>query len=83
MRGQILMMLGIGATLAATPVRAQLYDPSYPVCIKSYNQGAGTTDCSFTSLEQCNASASGRAGQCSINPYFVPGNRKTPRRSYR
>jgi hypothetical protein len=28
-------------------------------------------DCRYTSLPQCAASASGRAAQCVINPYFA------------
>jgi hypothetical protein len=28
-------------------------------------------ECSYTSLPQCNASASGRAAECVINPYFA------------
>jgi hypothetical protein len=28
-------------------------------------------ECRYTSLPQCNASASGRAAQCMVNPYFA------------
>jgi uncharacterized protein DUF3551 len=70
-------ILTIGMTLAAAPARAQTYDPNYPVCLQAYALGGGHIDCSFTSLAQCAASASGRAAQCLTNPYFVPS-RKTP-----
>lgn len=63
-------ILAIATILAAPPSQAQIYDPNYPVCMKSYSIGGGSTDCSYTSLAQCNATASGRAAQCSINPYF-------------
>jgi hypothetical protein len=33
--------------------------------------GANYYECRYTSLPQCNASASGRAAQCVINPYFA------------
>jgi Protein of unknown function (DUF3551) len=37
-------------------------------------------ECRYTSLPQCNATASGRSAQCVINPYFAgaqdPGYRR-------
>jgi hypothetical protein len=54
---------------------AQTYDPNYPVCLQIY-QG-GMTDfyfeCAYTSIPQCQASASGRAAQCVVNPYYGKG----------
>jgi hypothetical protein len=32
--------------------------------------GGGYFDCSFTSLPQCQATASGRAATCDPNPYY-------------
>ena len=83
MRPLALTMLGIGAILAAAPVRAQTYDPRYPVCLQSCVLGACKMECDYTSLAQCNASASGRAAQCYTNPFFALGYRESPRRSYR
>ena len=57
--------------LTAAPARAQTYDPAYPVCLHVYNRGSDYYQCRYTSLPQCNASASGRAAQCVINPYFA------------
>ena len=68
--------LAIAAALAASPLRAQTYDPNYPVCIQTYAIGGGSIDCSFTSLPQCAASASGRPAQCYNNPYFAQPGRK-------
>jgi uncharacterized protein DUF3551 len=48
---------------------AQTYDPAYPVCLRVYGP-ATYYECRYTSLPQCNASASGRSAQCVINPYF-------------
>jgi hypothetical protein len=49
------------------PAAAQTYDPAYPVCLNRSN----CYECRYTSLPQCNASASGRSAQCVINPYFA------------
>ena len=72
-------ILAIGMMLVAAPTRAQTYDPNYPVCLQTYAIGGGYIDCSFTSLAQCAASASGRAAQCLTNPYFAQGGRKLSR----
>ena len=73
-----LAILTIAMVSAAPSARAQTYDPAYPVCLQVYQ---GFTDyyfeCAYTSLPQCNASASGRAAQCVVNPYYAkPGPRK-------
>ena len=75
MRTSILIMMAIGTWLAATPASAQTYDPRYPVCMHVYTPGGrggggDYYDCSFTSLPQCRASASGRAASCDMNPFF-------------
>jgi hypothetical protein len=61
------------ALAAAAPARAQTYDPTYPVCLQIYQ---GMVDyyfeCGFTSMAQCQASASGRSAQCVVNPYYRP-----------
>jgi hypothetical protein len=36
-------------------------------------------ECAYTSIPQCQASASGRAAQCIVNPYYGKG-KPTPRR---
>ena len=53
--------------------QAQTYDPRYPVCMTVYDGpwGGEWIDCSYTSLPQCKATASGRAAMCEVNPYFV------------
>jgi Protein of unknown function (DUF3551) len=65
-------ILGIGGLISAPMLaHAQTYDPKYPVCMQKYGLGGGYIDCSYTSLAQCNASASSRAAQCLTNPYFA------------
>jgi hypothetical protein len=70
MRIPALAILAIGAVSAVTPAQAQTYDPSYPVCLHVWGR-AEYYECRYTSLPQCNASASGRAAQCVVNPYFA------------
>jgi crotonobetaine/carnitine-CoA ligase len=72
-------IMTIATALVAAPVRAQTYDPGYPVCLQTYGIDGSYIECSFTSLAQCAASASGRSAQCLINPYFAQGDRKLPR----
>lgn len=84
MRISALAILTVATVLTATPsARAQTYDPSYPVCLQIYR---GMTDyyfeCAYTSMPQCQMSASGRAAQCVVNPYFV-GAKKPGRRDRR
>ncbi len=84
MRISALAMGVIAAVSAAAPARAQTYDPNYPVCLQVY-QGGFTDyyfECGYTSIPQCNASASGRAAQCIVNPYYA-GPKSAPPRSRR
>ena len=41
-----------------------------PYCIKGCDFGGGAGDCSFSTLAQCQATASGRDATCAANPYF-------------
>jgi hypothetical protein len=61
----------------ALPAMAQ----DYPFCIKGCDFGAGRGDCSFSSYQQCQASASGRDAYCSENPYFTAKAELQPDRS--
>ena len=66
MRRTLLALSAIVAASFATPAAAG--DLAY--CIKGCDFGAGAGDCSFSSLAQCQASASGRDATCAANPYF-------------
>jgi hypothetical protein len=72
MAKEALMRILALAILAVSigPAGAQTYDPDFPVCLHVYARGANYYECRYTSLPQCNASASGRSAQCVINPYF-------------
>jgi Protein of unknown function (DUF3551) len=79
------IMLAIATVFIAAPSRAQTYDPRFPVCMKLYTAGFGGgewIDCRYTSIPQCQASASGRSAMCEINPFFA-NTQPPPRGAYR
>ena len=85
MRLSLLTLTAIGALFIAADASAQRYDPRYPVCMHVYTggpTGGGSDwfDCSYTSLEQCRATASGLAASCDVNPYYT--NAAPPTRRY-
>jgi hypothetical protein len=71
MRRLALAFLAMAALAPAPPAGAQTYDPSYPVCLHVYGR-VSYYECRYTSIAQCDGSASGRAAQCIVNPYFAP-----------
>jgi hypothetical protein len=76
MRTLLWPILAIATISATTPLHAQAYDPNYPVCLQSYRLGGGYINCSFTSIPQCQATASGQAAQCLVNPFFAGTDRR-------
>ena len=68
MRILALAALAVAAASVGAPAQAQTYGRHNPVCLHVYGP-ITYYECNFTSLAQCNASASGRAAQCVINPY--------------
>ena len=72
----------LAATVSlAAPAQAQTYDPNYPVCLQVYEDMVHYYfECSYTSLPQCQASASGRSAQCIENPYYKPQVKPVPRK---
>ena len=82
MRSLALAILAIGTVSVAGPAAAQTYAPGYPVCLHVYGP-ATYYECSYTSLAQCSASASGRSAQCVTNPYFANAEVARPYRPYR
>jgi len=70
MRNLTLAILAIATVSVAGPAPAQTYAPGYPVCLHVYGPVI-YYECRYTSLAQCNLSASGRAAQCVVNPYFA------------
>ena len=88
MRLLTLAILTIVTVLETPSARAQTYDPNYPVCLQVYQSWNDYYfECSYTSLPQCNMSASGRAAQCIVNPFYAgakapPGRRERHRRDH-
>jgi Protein of unknown function (DUF3551) len=77
--------------IAASTVTAAMSASAreFPYCIKGCDFGGGAGDCSFASLAQCRATASGRDAYCAANPYFnataemksdLPADRSRPSR---
>jgi hypothetical protein len=89
MRILALAVLTAVSVLTAAPVVAQTYGGNSPFCLQSYGMGGGYgIDCSYSSMEQCQATASGLSATCLTNPYHPnaqatrgPGSRQ-PRRAY-
>ena len=81
MRSLVLAIVAIGTISVAAPASAQSYDPNYPVCLRVYGP-ITYNECRYTSLAQCAASASGRAAQCTVNP-FAANAYQEPRRTRR
>jgi hypothetical protein len=83
MRILALVILTIPVISMAPPARAQTYGGGYPFCLRAHGF---YYECLYTTLAQCNASASGRTAQCFINPYFAsaeePSGNRRQRRGY-
>jgi hypothetical protein len=62
-----LVTAGAVSAAAAMPAAAA---GEFPYCIRGCDFGGGVGDCSFSSLAQCQATASGRDATCAANPYF-------------
>jgi hypothetical protein len=74
MRFSLGLIMITGTLLTSASSQAQTFDPRYPVCMHVYsgaNGGGGEWyDCSFSSIPQCRATASGRSAICDLNPYY-------------
>jgi len=68
------MRRALRALMAGFAVAAAVALPAaaggMPYCIKGCDYGGGLGDCSFASLAQCQATASGRVATCATNPFF-------------
>jgi hypothetical protein len=71
MRHALLLLLsGFGLAAALPTAPAQAVGTRYPFCIQGDEQ-PGLSNCTFTSYEQCAATASGRRLYCIPNPFYV------------
>jgi len=72
MRRLALAILAIASVSAAGPAHAQKYDPAFPFCMHVVDwRSTPWEDCSYYTMAQCRASASGRGFMCDPNPYYV------------
>ena len=69
MRNAIMALLTAAGLAAIGIAPAEAVGTRYPFCIQGDDQ-PGLSNCTFTSYEQCQATASGRRLSCIANPYF-------------
>jgi len=81
MRRAILAALTVTGLTALATAPAEAVGTRYPFCIQG-DEYPGLSNCTFTSYEQCQATASGRTLSCIANPYFV-GEIEPPSAGYR
>jgi hypothetical protein len=51
----------------------------YPYCIQGEDYAGGAGECGFTTIAQCQATASGRLAYCAANPTFAASAQVTDR----
>ena len=78
MRSVVLAVLAAGGLAMVGAAPAGAVGSRYPFCIQG-NDYPGLSNCTFTSYEQCQATASGRFLYCVANPYYNPGGGLDPR----
>jgi uncharacterized protein DUF3551 len=78
----ILVLLVASGLAALGTVPAAAVGTRYPFCIQGDDQ-PGLSNCTFTSYEQCQATASGRRLWCIANPYYVGSSDTPPPAGYR
>jgi hypothetical protein len=61
-------LLVLAAILCSASAFAQV-STQYPFCLKG-DDYPGWSNCSFTSFQQCQASASGTSDECLANPWY-------------
>ena len=72
MRNLVLALLAAGGFAVVGAAPAGAVGTRYPFCIQG-EEYPGLSNCTFTSYEQCQASASGRRLWCIANPYYAGG----------
>lgn len=78
MRNLVLALLSAGGLAMVGTAPAEAVGTRYPFCIQG-GEIPGLSQCTFTSYEQCQATASGRFLSCIANPYYNPGADGDPR----
>jgi hypothetical protein len=78
MRNAVLALLAAGGLAMLGSAPAEAVGTRYPFCIQG-DEYPGLSNCTFTSYEQCQATASARYLQCIENPFYNPGGEPGPR----
>jgi hypothetical protein len=72
MRIPALAILTAVTVLAASEAPAQTFGGNAPYCIQYFRWGGGIDiNCGYTTLAQCQGTASGLSAMCFANPYFA------------
>jgi hypothetical protein len=66
----------LAAILGSASAHAQ-GSPQLPFCLQN-DDNPGWSNCSFTSFQQCQASASGIGGECVAYPWYRPSDNTAP-----
>lgn len=78
MRVLALAIPTIFTILTAAPADAQTYGGNGPICLERFEWGGSRSIyCGYSSMAQCQATASGLGAMCSTNPYYA--NAQVPR----
>jgi hypothetical protein len=72
MRSIFLALLAAGGLALAGLTPAGAVGSRYPFCLQG-DESPGLSNCTFTSYEQCLATASGRRLYCVANPFYGGG----------
>lgn len=72
MQKVVLALLAAAALGVVALSPAEAVGTRYPFCLQG-NEFPGLSNCTFTSYEQCQATASGRLLYCVANPYYEGG----------
>jgi hypothetical protein len=78
MRTVVLALLAVGGLTAIGAAPAEAVGTEYPFCIQG-EESPALSNCTFSSYEQCQATASGRFLSCIQNPYYSGGDRRAYR----
>jgi hypothetical protein len=77
MRKAILAVLAASGLAALSAAPAEAVGTRYPFCLQG-DEYPGLSYCTFTSYEQCQATASGRFLTCIANPFYIGENEPPP-----
>jgi hypothetical protein len=72
MRNLVVALLAAAGLAAIGTAPAEAVGTRYPFCIQG-DEYPALSNCTFTSYEQCQATASGRMLYCIANPYYNHG----------